>query len=140
MTTSYTIRSYECSKCEEIFSEIAKRKKKRLKKCPDCGIISLESIIFATPTVFVQQDAKTLQQQAERNEKRMGSYELQEKRHDHEERRKKGKKKILQEKVGSQGTVVDTNKTKEPWYGRAPANILNKSEKDIEKYINTGET
>lgn len=65
---------YRCEACQYEFETKQSIKDKPLKKCPECKKNKLERLISA-PTVFVRQEAKTLGQQADRNTKKMGTYE-----------------------------------------------------------------
>lgn len=48
------------------------------KKCPSCGKNKLERYFLAPPSAFVRPEVTTVGQQAERNSKRLGRNEVQE--------------------------------------------------------------
>ena len=50
------------------------------KKCPKCSKMTLDRILFGGIHVFTRGEATTLGQLAEQNTKKMGHYELQDKR------------------------------------------------------------
>jgi putative FmdB family regulatory protein len=72
---------FECSSCghqEEIFQSMSASS---TKQCPQCDAENCFTVVFLTaPISFVKGEVKTIAQQADRNTKNMGSYELQEKR------------------------------------------------------------
>lgn len=137
---SFTIRAYECEGCNETFSEIVQRKdKSRRKKCPICKQFSLEQLLFA-PTGFVSQDAKTLGQQAERNTKKMGRYELEAKRHKHKQDAKAAKKEALAQSLPKGMSIPDVPETS-PTFGKdldKRRKIANMTPKQKHDYIMTG--
>lgn len=72
---------YECSKCSHTLTDVEQSvKDKPLVRCPECGKHSLERVMISAPISFVQQEATTIGQQAERNTKKMGKLEAQERR------------------------------------------------------------
>lgn len=73
-------REYQCTTCQHQFDVKQRITEKPIKQCPACQQWSVESIIHGGLDIQVQQDAKTLGQLASRNTKKMGTYELQEKR------------------------------------------------------------
>ena len=71
---------YQCSKCV-FYTEIKQNMRDDpIKKCPNCGKNSLERIIISPPSVFVRGDPHTIGQLADRNAKKMGHYELEERK------------------------------------------------------------
>lgn len=69
---------YKCSNCGAVLQDVYRSiKDQPLTLCQVCGQNSLESIIFGGIHCSVEQEPKTLKQQAERNSKKMGTYELQ---------------------------------------------------------------
>lgn len=69
---------YECGTCKYSLNNVQQSiKQKPLKKCDRCGHNTLERIIHP-PMVFVKQEASTIGQLSERNSKRLGKYEVQE--------------------------------------------------------------
>ena len=90
----YTVRAYVCESCNKDWSEIVKRNIDISTECPKCNTQTLESIIFDTPICFVQQDAVTLGQLAERNTKKMSKDEYNEKLDKHTRQGQKGREKL----------------------------------------------
>lgn len=88
------VRGYVCSSCLENFGEITKLKSKIKKRCPNCKKNTLDGIIMGVPVCFVQQDAVTLSQQAERNMKKWGKDEVAERQAKHEEKGRRGRKQL----------------------------------------------
>ena len=73
---------YLCPDCGNNFEIEQSIKDKPINICDKCNSTSIHRVIHCA-TVFVDQGAKTLGQVAERNTKKMGKYELQEKRENH---------------------------------------------------------
>lgn len=69
---------YLCSNCdtriEDVFQNI---RDAAIIVCPECGHDSLERLICA-PSIFVRGEATTIGQLSERNSKKLGKYEVQE--------------------------------------------------------------
>lgn len=108
---------YKCKNCLSDFEYEERIKDKRKIQCSICNTNSLETQILSAPISFVQHDAKTLGQQAERNTKKMGRYELEEKRHKDSI---STRMKKLQKKIEGKGTVIDTKKKNKPnWIDNA---------------------
>jgi len=118
------VRGYVCDECNETFGEIVKAASPVRKRCPDCNKNSLESLILGVPTCFVQQDAVTLGQQAERNMKKWGKDETAERQHKHEEQGRKGRKKL--------GTASP--------FGEAPKDLDTYTPAEQKAYIIDGKT
>ena len=69
--------TYRCKNCNHQFDISMSIKDKPLKKCRECKKLELERIIFA-PQGFVRQEVKTIGQLADRNAKKLGKNEIQE--------------------------------------------------------------
>lgn len=76
---------YECVACQEIYEVKQGIFDKPFEICGECGG-PVNRVILTAPMAFVQQDAKTVGQLASRNTKKMGNYELQEKRNEFKEK------------------------------------------------------
>jgi predicted nucleic acid-binding Zn ribbon protein len=84
ITHTEMVRGYECEVCHERYAEVVSRRDKPKKKCPDCGTLTLDSLIMGIPTCFPK-SITTVGQYWEKVRKReLGSYGLQE-----EEKRRK---------------------------------------------------
>lgn len=81
---------YQCSSCNSLH-EIEHGIKTTKKKCPKCGENKLEKVFLSAPIGFVRQEVTTIGQQAERNAKRLGKNEIQER----ELKDKEGKKEAM---------------------------------------------
>lgn len=68
---------YKCTNCNNEFDIRMSIKDKPLKKCNECKQSTLERVIFS-PQGFVRQEVKTVGQLAERNAKKLGKNEIQE--------------------------------------------------------------
>lgn len=95
---------YECSACghkiEDVYQEI---KDKPLIKCKYCKKHTLERVIFA-PHVFVRGEATTIGQLAERNSRKMGKSQVDDKTLRDKESKKdalKEAKKEIHSKINS---------------------------------------
>jgi putative FmdB family regulatory protein len=69
-------RYYICDNCEHTFDVTQKFEDKTLKKCPKCKKLKLYQDLTGMYT-FVVQEPKTVGQLADRNTKKMGKYELE---------------------------------------------------------------
>lgn len=71
---------YECQNCKHVMTVNQKPSdKKRFKKCPECGKMKLERVMFACPDSFVEREATTIGQMADRNRKKMSKDQIAEK-------------------------------------------------------------
>jgi putative FmdB family regulatory protein len=70
---------YECEQCGE-FEVTQKFGAAPIKNCPHCKGKEVERLISGGLHVFVRGEATTIGQTAERNTKKLGTYELEEKR------------------------------------------------------------
>lgn len=70
---------YECDSCgAEVYDIEQTVSDTPLTKCPKCGEKSLYRVLLAAPSASVQSDAVTIGQLAERNAKKLGREEVQE--------------------------------------------------------------
>lgn len=83
---------YECSECahqDEIFQKFSEAP---LSVCTSCGASSFRRVILQPPLAFIKGEARTVGQLADRNLKKMGRYELEDRqRADNTEERKEAK-------------------------------------------------
>ena len=70
---------YKCSECDHEMEVFQGFDEDFLTKCPECEKETLEQVI-SVPHFSVKGEPKILIQQAERNTKKMGKYELEERR------------------------------------------------------------
>jgi putative FmdB family regulatory protein len=66
---------YECSECahqDEIFQKFSETP---LSICTSCGASSFNRVILQPPLAFIKGEARTVGQWADRNSKKMGRYE-----------------------------------------------------------------
>lgn len=87
------IYEYKCKNCNIVTEVYQSIKDKTLTFCDSCHEHALERVIYGGVHASVEQEPKTLKQQAERNTKKMGKYELQER----ERKDKVQSKKVAQE-------------------------------------------
>ncbi len=123
ITYEYICSHNKCGHNLEIEQSI---KDKPLITCPKCGKQTLERVISGGIEPIVKQEAKTLGQLAERNTKKMGKYELQEKRRLHNKSEKKARIRAIEE---SGGTYVDKPAEHNPFYGKPDYEKINKMTK-----------
>ena len=71
---------YECGQCNHSFSVVQSIKEDELKRCPECNKNHLQRVMLSPPLFFVKGEPTTIGQLADRNTKKMGSYELENKR------------------------------------------------------------
>jgi len=98
---------YECADCkhqEEIFQKFAE---KELDICPSCNKSSFRRVILEPPLAFIKGDPTSVGQLADRNTKKMGKYELEDKcRADNMETHKKNKEaSTLRNKINKMTTT-----------------------------------
>ena len=106
------LHDYECTKCGKFFSDVyQKYEDDPLTKCEVCGEESLQKI-FAVPTFFVAQEAKTLGQVADRNAKKMGRREVQERDLKNKEKTKSAMSEAKKELYGGINKMTDQQKRK----------------------------
>lgn len=110
------IYEYRCNNCQHEFEAVQTIKEKPLKKCPSCKKNKLERLISVT-TGFVRRDATTIGQVADRNAKKLGKNEVQE----------RDLKKKSDTKVALDQAKVELNRT-----------INKMSEDQKRKYIDNG--
>lgn len=109
-------RYYECTKCEHKFTQDQKLHDPIRKRCPKC-----KGKVFQDLTGIygkVDNGPKTLIQKAERNTKKMGKYEIQEK-----ERMQRLQKKKQNEDALKNAGLADENfklpdPDSKPWFGK----------------------
>ena len=68
---------YECSECgyqEEVFQKFSEDP---LVTCTSCGETSFRRVMLQPPLAFIKGEPNTIGQLADRNRKKMGTYELQ---------------------------------------------------------------
>ena len=72
---------YGCNHCGFLWKDVTQSiNDTPKKKCPKCSKMTLDRILFGGIHVFTRGEATTLGQLAEQNTKKMGHYELQDKR------------------------------------------------------------
>jgi|TARA_Y100000592_G_scaffold98487_1_gene171710 putative FmdB family regulatory protein len=74
---------FECEKCA-YYTEITQRMDEPSEyECPHCGEETLIKVFINPPAMFVRGSPNTIGQLADRNTSKMGTYELQDKTHEH---------------------------------------------------------
>jgi putative FmdB family regulatory protein len=127
---------YKCCECKISLEVEQSIKNKPLVTCPECGKQSLERVITGGIAIFVNKDAVTLGQLAERNTKKMGTYELQDKRREHKKSEKSARIRAIEESGGQ--TLKEESKVT-PFYGKTDHEKINKmTPKQVEKFIKEG--
>lgn len=137
MRYDYECQNEECQFLFEIEQKVTD--KKRFRKCPMCKKYTLERVLFEVPLGFVKQDPATVLQQAEHNTKKMGKYELEDKRKqlkDDEVAKKQSCRDAVKKKYpGAKIPDVSMNR---PWYGNLPDKMKGQDNKRLHKYIMEG--
>lgn len=99
---------YKCNNCGTILRDVYRSiKEQPMTLCQVCGQNSLESIIFGGIHAIVEQEPKTLNQQAVKNTKNMGHYERQDR-----EAEKKLRTKEVQMELNRLGSLSESDKKK----------------------------
>ena len=88
---------YECGDCDNKLEIGQSIKDKPISLCDKCGNYTLSRVISGGITPIVKQEPKTLGQLADRNTKKMGKYELQEKRINHKKSEKNARIRAIEE-------------------------------------------
>jgi len=101
---------YGCNHCGFLWEDVTQNINDSPKqKCPKCSKMTLERVIFGGLQPFVRGEATTLGQLAEQNTKKMGRYELQDKRAKTKEDTDAGLKRH-QEEIKQIGKMSETQK------------------------------
>lgn len=101
---------YGCNHCGFLWDDVVQSiNDSPKKKCPKCSKMTLERLISGGLQPFVRGEATTLGQLAEQNTKKMGRYELQEKRAKNKEDTDAGLKRH-QEEIKLIGKMNETQK------------------------------
>lgn len=123
-THGWSTFEYECTNCEKEFQFQEKVVAKRRVRCPSCKKHTLEGIISVAPLAFVEHEPSTVGHLAERNTKKMGKYELQDKR-----------------RTDNEGFNRAKKRKKEPWYGTLDSSkVAELTPEQKQKYIMEGKT
>jgi len=70
---------YQCENCKSVFENIEQSiKDEPLRHCLQCGMDCLERVIHVPILASVRQEVTTIGQLSERNAKKIGRYEIQE--------------------------------------------------------------
>jgi putative FmdB family regulatory protein len=134
---------YECSnkRCRFGFEIHQRVSEEPLKKCPACKKRSLERVILEAPLVFMG-DPRTIGGLLDKNTRKMGKYELQEKRRLHKESEKAARVEARKQIAANlpPGAKLAPLQENRPWYGKLPKNIEKSSDpKRVMKYIREGQ-
>lgn len=132
---------YECQECKYNFETRQSIKDKPLVECPQCKSQTLERII-GSDIIFIDKTPRTLGTLAEKNTRKMGSYEKDKKQKETEDRSNLARKRAVEEGMKLKGlTPIDTSKIKKPWYSKnaPPTSKLQKlNNKQKKDYIEKG--
>jgi putative FmdB family regulatory protein len=113
---------YRCNGCGDTFEEYQSFNDDKLIKCKKCKKNKLERLI-GCPFFFVQHDPKTLEHQADRNSKKFGYQECQERELKAQERVDKTKKAV--------GKASKKKATESPWWRDGSVAGMVKSDKPL---------
>tara|TARA_R100000008_G_C3516859_1_gene131793 strand:+ start:156 stop:497 length:342 start_codon:yes stop_codon:yes gene_type:complete len=106
------LHDYECTKCGTSFSDVyQKYEEDPLTKCEACGEESLQKI-FATPSFFVKGEATTWGQLADRNAKKMGKRQVEDKEGKRKEETKAAMKQAQKELYSNINKMGESQKRK----------------------------
>lgn len=133
---------YECGCCHHKFEIQQSIKDNPLKKCDACGQHMLERLMFGGQAGFVRQEAKTVGQLADRNSKKMGNYEKQDKAANHKAAEKAAKRRLREEAAAKLGGTIEhvPDNLPDPIYGKVDHKKLSKmTPKQIDNYILKGD-
>lgn len=134
---------YKCKSCDFHFEIEMSIHDNLLTECVECGEPALQQI-FGTPFCYAYGEANTVEHVSDRNVKRIGYAELQERQLKEKEARIK---KIENMKVPDGGSVISPKEAATPWWRRGvhgtpvSAKPLDLDKiKDTKKFIETGKT
>jgi putative FmdB family regulatory protein len=106
------LHDYECTKCGLFFNDVyQKYEDEPLTKCETCGAESLQKI-FATPSFFVKGEATTWGQLADRNAKKMGKTQVEDKEGIRKEETKSAMKQAQKELYSNINKMGESQKRK----------------------------
>jgi putative FmdB family regulatory protein len=71
---------YECSECGHLEEMYQKFSEEEINTCPECSAKTYGRVTLQPPLGFVKGEAITVRQLADRNTKKMGHYELEDRR------------------------------------------------------------
>ena len=131
---------YQCNSCEAIY-EIDHKFNETKKKCYLCGKLKLEKIFLEAPLAFVRQEATTVGQLAERKDKELGKYGLEEARRRLKENNKiaeREKRQEVQSKLPSGVTLVEPGNTKSDLPENVKKAIRTGDNTTVKNYIKNG--
>lgn len=128
---------YLCDSCGNNFEIEQSIKDKPINICDKCSSTSIHRVIHA-PTVFVDQGAKTLGQLAERNTKKMGTYELQEKRENHKRSEELARHEASVKAGNKLGFTPVDRRGKKGISKETVDKISKMGPNEVKKYINEG--
>lgn len=127
--------AYECSNCEHTLEVRQKVDDKPLKRCPKCRKHKLFKVVTGGCYSFVYGEPTTVQHQADRNTRAMGSYEHQariEADKASERDKQRAKRQALEESgvLPPGAKIPDPEKVEKPWYGEMPKDKKDKITKE----------
>jgi len=106
------VYDYECKNCSNKLYDVEQSvKDPPLVKCSQCRKKSLERVIFP-PTVFVRQEATTVGQLSERNAKKLGRSEVQERTLKDKDSKKTALKEAKKEMYSKINKMTASQKTR----------------------------
>lgn len=128
---------YLCDDCGNNFEIEQSIKDKPINLCDNCNSTSIHRVIHCT-TVFVDQGVKTLGQLAERNTKKMGKYELQDRREFHKKSEELARHEASIEAARKLGSTPIDRRGKKGISKESVDKISKMSPNEVKRYINEG--
>lgn len=138
------IRAYQCEACDDKFAEIGKRVGYKIKKkCPSCKKMALDTYTVGNISFFVK-DVTTLGQLAEKDNKKLGKYGVEDKIRALENSKKEAQDEAIRRynQAGRDTSkIVDKKKENKTWFnpnGDDLSHLADLTDKGQQKYIETG--
>lgn len=125
----------ECGNNFEIEQSI---KDKPINICDKCKSSDIHRVIHAPSTVFVDQGPKTLSQLAERNTKKMGKYQVEDKRFAHKQSEEMARHQASIEAGKKLGFTPEDRRGKKGMSKETVDKISKMSPEKVKKYIHEG--
>lgn len=131
---------YRCTLCQNEFEIQQSIKEDPLQQCHCCNQYRLERVIHTGLHVSVRSEPKTVGQIADRNTKKMGKYEIEDKNKKYKDEEKAARQKLREHAESLGASVPDRPDEKPvPFYGKSDHDKINRmTEKQKTKFILEG--
>jgi len=133
---------YECEKCKIRFEISHSIKQPPLEDCPKCKAVKSLERLISEPFMIIDKTPKTLGSMADKNNRTMGKYKLEDKIQENIDRKNKAQDKLLEESEKITGVKpVDKRKIKKSWFNKDsnnPTKLAKLTKEQKKNYIEKG--